>query len=322
MIEANGNLVKCSKKSTSSAGKNEADMVSRYCAGGILKFNLHIVEHCNYSCRHCFAKFNCRRSLRLEQWKKIVDNCHNAFPDCYFNIAGGEPLLTAYFTDLVRYCRELGHRVSVITNGSLITDRWIRENVPLLDTVGISLDSLEPDTMLRLGRCSRTGKYLDRFSVREIMEKISAVNPDCKIKVNTVVSSFNKDENIGEEIRCLPVSRWKILKMLPFDNGCFNNYELKISNDEYEKYICRNVGQRINLLSDGSHVLPLGDHCSVVVENNLQGGYLMIDANGELVDDTLNTNYVPVVNCIEHDVRDGMARLNFNRKLYMSRYGG
>lgn len=36
-----------------------------------LKFNLHIIETCNYSCRHCFAHFGSRRVLRFDHWKKI-----------------------------------------------------------------------------------------------------------------------------------------------------------------------------------------------------------------------------------------------------------
>lgn len=306
--------------SESSVQKTVSENVSCDYVNGQVKFNLHIVEHCNYSCRHCFAKFKCSRGLRLEQWKRIVDNCHNVFADCYFNIAGGEPLLVGYFTDLVRYCVDLGHRVSVITNGSLITDHWIEENVPMLDTVGISLDSLEPDTMLRVGRCTRSGKFLDRVRVREIMEKISRVNPECRIKVNTVVTACNKDECIGREIRDLPVSRWKIFRMMPFDNGEFNNYDLRISSSEYRNYVSNNLERDISSEDGYSSVMKLGSNCRVVLESTLQGGYLMIDANGNLVDDTKNTSYVPVINCVEQDIRTGLARLNFDRELYMSRY--
>ena len=45
-----------------------------------LKVNLHIVEACNMHCEFCFAKFQCKKALSLEDWKHIVDNivgdCH------------------------------------------------------------------------------------------------------------------------------------------------------------------------------------------------------------------------------------------------------
>ena len=39
-----------------------------------LKVNLHIIEACNMHCEFCFAKFQCRKALSLEDWKHIVDN--------------------------------------------------------------------------------------------------------------------------------------------------------------------------------------------------------------------------------------------------------
>ncbi len=287
--------------------------------GGAVKFNLHLLEHCNYRCAHCFAKFQCRRSLRLDSWKRIVDNCSRAFPGCSFNLAGGEPLMVRFFHDLVCYCRDLGHRVSVISNGYLMTDQWIRENVPLLDTVGLSLDSFDPDTMRRLGRCTASGGLLTRERIRRIMSLIRDVNPLCRIKVNTVVSSLNKDEILGGEISSLPVSRWKILKMMRFDNGDFSNCHLGISLEEYAAFVRRNVGGA-EIRSDSTVMRQLEGGCHAVIETTLRGGYLMIDANGCLVDDTVNTSYVPAADCLREDVRRGLERLGFDRELYLSRY--
>lgn len=39
-----------------------------------LKVNLHIIEACNMHCEFCFAKFQCKKALSLEEWKSIVDN--------------------------------------------------------------------------------------------------------------------------------------------------------------------------------------------------------------------------------------------------------
>lgn len=125
-----------------------------------VKFNLHLIEACNYSCRHCFAKFGSRKMLSFDNWRTIVDNCLRAVPGCSFNIAGGEPLLAAYFHDLARYCHDRGSKVSVITNGYLITDKWIRENAGILDTLGLSLDSFDEGTLVKMGRCTRSGKIL------------------------------------------------------------------------------------------------------------------------------------------------------------------
>ena len=57
------------------------------------KINLHILEACNFKCRHCFSKFGTKKPLPMEDWKKIVDNCVAGADVAEFNIAGGEPML-------------------------------------------------------------------------------------------------------------------------------------------------------------------------------------------------------------------------------------
>ena len=136
-----------------------------------------------------------------------------------------------------------------------------------------------------------------------------------------MVCSLNRDEIVREQIMDIPVSRWKIFKMMSFANDSFNNSDIVISDEEYMRYISNNLGTSPEMLKDeNSHIFSLSDACSVVVEKNLDGGYLMIDANGNLVDNTINTNYVPVVNCVTGDVRDGINRLGLDTELYWSRY--
>ena len=68
-----------------------------------LKVNLHICEHCNYHCLHCFAKFGCTKILDDENWKKIADNIISSGSVREINIAGGEPLLHPQMIDIVDY---------------------------------------------------------------------------------------------------------------------------------------------------------------------------------------------------------------------------
>ena len=87
------------------------------------KINLHILETCNFKCRQCFSKFGTKETLPVEDWKKIVDNC---IAEAEFNIAGGEPMLYPGLVELVQYIRSKGVKVSLITNGSLMDEEWIK----------------------------------------------------------------------------------------------------------------------------------------------------------------------------------------------------
>ena len=70
---------------------------------------------------------------------------------------GGEPFIVErgrYVGELVRFCkRDLGmESVTLVSNGSLIKEKWFEEYGSYLDIMAISCDSSEPDTLKAIGR--------------------------------------------------------------------------------------------------------------------------------------------------------------------------
>jgi len=62
------------------------------------------------------------------------------------SFSGGEPFMIdkgKYLGELIRYSKkDLGLKtVSVLSNGSLITEDWMATYAPMLDILGISCDS-------------------------------------------------------------------------------------------------------------------------------------------------------------------------------------
>ena len=88
--------------------------------------NYHITSVCNYHCQYCFVGFRERMPTK-ETAFKIVEEIHKYFEKSgvkggRINIAGGEPLLYPYLTDVINQANSLGVKVSIITNGSLLTE--------------------------------------------------------------------------------------------------------------------------------------------------------------------------------------------------------
>lgn len=106
------------------------------------KINLHILEACNFRCRQCFSKFGTEKLLPVKDWEKIVDNCIAGADVAEFNIAGGEPMLYPGLVELVKYIRDKGVKVSLITNGSLMNEEWIKNYAGMYETIGFSVDSI------------------------------------------------------------------------------------------------------------------------------------------------------------------------------------
>lgn len=284
------------------------------------KINLHIIESCNFSCKYCFAHFGQDKLLRKAEWIKVIDNCVNSEMISEINFAGGEPLLHPDFMDIVKYSVSRGMVCSFITNGLLLNEEWIKENGGYFNTVGISVDSVNKETMKKIGRCDKSGNYISKDRLKQILHWFYWYHSDVKIKVNTTVNIYNKDEIFAD---CLltakNVKRWKILKMCPFENNTFSNKELAITTEQYNEYVKRNLSV-MDIQYTENNVLYRSAGMEIVAETDMKGAYYIIDTGGYLVDNTVNDNYIRLINCVNEPLIKGINQLNFKSELYSLRY--
>lgn len=127
------------------------------------------------------------------------------------NFAGGEPFLyPKYLGELVDYCKEDLHleSVSIITNGSLVREEWVRQHAKNIDILACSCDSFDEDTNIQIGR--GTGNQV------EILYRIAewCRESEIKFKLNTVVTRLNYEEDMNEHINDLDPFRWKVFQVL------------------------------------------------------------------------------------------------------------
>lgn len=297
------------------------------------KINLHILEACNFKCRHCFSKFETKKALPVEDWKKIIDNCIAVADVAGFNIAGGEPILYPGLAELVQYIRSKCVKVSLITNGSLMDEEWIKNYAGLYETIGFSVDSLNDETNKKIGRCDRSGKAIPADRIVELCWLIRRYAPGCRIKINTVVSALNKDEVMSDFIDEIAADRWKILRMKPFQYGNFSNLDIQVSNEEFERFVERNREKNKEKMEKqeekeaGKEVragVKAGTETArreIVVEPDMKASYVLIDSNGCLLDNAVDEmTPVAVCNCLREDFADGLRRLTLDRERYEARY--
>lgn len=292
------------------------------------KINLHILEACNFRCRQCFSKFGTEKLLPVEDWKKIVDNCIAAADVTEFNIAGGEPMLYPGLAELVKYIRNKGVKVSLITNGSLMDEEWIKNYAELYETIGFSVDSLNDETNRKIGRCDRSGKTIPASRIVGLCGLIRKYAPGCRIKINTVVSALNKDEVMSDFIDEIAANRWKILRMKPFQYGSFSNLDIRASDEKFEMFVERNREKnREKDKEDGKEAGAAAEagvetvKREVVVEPDMKASYVLIDSNGYLLDNAVDEmTPIAVCDCLKEDFAEGMRRLTLDREKYEARY--
>ena len=167
--------------------------------------NYHFTRRCNKTCGFCFHTATTsliedlpiqKRALRLlaqSGMRKI-------------NFAGGEPFLYPKpLGAMVDYCkRELGlESVSIVTNGSLVKESFLRQHAGQLDILAVSCDSFDEQTNIAIGRGSG-----------DQVKKLYEIAGWCRrygvmFKINTVVNKLNVAEDMNEHIAVLQPFRWK-----------------------------------------------------------------------------------------------------------------
>ena len=125
--------------------------------------NFHLWKPCNMQCRFCFATFQDverdalpKGHLPREDSLAVVE----ALAEAGFgkiNFAGGEPTLCPWLPDLIRRSKELDVTTSIVTNGSYITPEWLDRVDGCLNWAAVSIDTLDPEKLIRMGRTTRNG---------------------------------------------------------------------------------------------------------------------------------------------------------------------
>lgn len=263
------------------------------------KVNLHLLEGCNFHCKFCFAKFDSKGILNVVQWKYIMKNLKDSGLVSSVNFAGGEPLAYYGLQELLEYTQQLQLKASIITNGSLMTAQRAKEIAPYVDMIGFSIDSFNEKTSVKLGRCDKSSKTFGKNELSELCKVLEQYK--VKIKINTVVNKLNYTEKVSASLQGLPIARWKVFKMKPFDNGTFSNKWLNITDEQFQYFLQRNP------------------HINRVSEDSMVNSYFIVDANGNLIDNQQDKN-VAVGSLLTESFESVKARYNFDEALYQSRY--
>jgi radical S-adenosyl methionine domain-containing protein 2 len=272
-----------------------------------LVLNYHMLELCNYVCTHCYAKFPQKKSLPFNQVYSLLFHLFSFFSKgginpVRLNIAGGEPFLNKDLGRIIQTATSIGFEVSIITNGSLISDQFVQEYGALLSMIGVSVDSTNPDTMRTIGRASRKGDVLDLYSLNQKIQQFRSVNPNIEIKINTVVTEHNFDEDFTTFLNLVKPDRWKVLQVLPL-----LNQQSVISSDQFDSFCKRHQ--------------VFSDIWAVESNDDMTGSYIMIDPQGRFFDNSQKSDsYVFSDSIVEVGAKQAFQQVNFDQKKFLSRY--
>ena len=232
--------------------------------------NYHLLQACNMSCGHCYAANLSRKSLGPEKAVEIVRQLADAgFEKITF--AGGEPMMYPGLAETIREAKGSGMTTSIVTNGSRITEDWLESMHGCLDWVALSIDSVKPRTNVMSGRATS----LDPMTAEVYLRTARSIKlHGIRLKINTVVTLYNHEEDMSGFIRAAGPERWKIMQELTVAGQNDESVRrFQVTVDQFKVYVkrCRWVEQ------EGIVVIP---------EDNdmMTGSYAMVDPLGRFFD--------------------------------------
>uniref|UniRef100_A0A8C3AJS0 S-adenosylmethionine-dependent nucleotide dehydratase RSAD2 n=2 Tax=Cyclopterus lumpus TaxID=8103 RepID=A0A8C3AJS0_CYCLU len=179
--------------------------------------NYHFTRKCNYKCGFCFHTAKTSFVLPLDEAKRGLQLLEASGME-KINFSGGEPFLHdkgEFLGKLVQYCKQDLQlpSVSIVSNGSMIKEKWFQKYGDDLDILAISCDSFDEATNQRIGRAQGRKSHVDNLhKIRNWCQQYKVA-----FKINSVINTFNVDEDMVENILQLNPVRWKVFQCLLID---------------------------------------------------------------------------------------------------------
>lgn len=221
--------------------------------------------------------------------------------------AGGEPTLCPWLSDLIATAKDAGLTTMIVTNGSKLSDSFLEANESALDWIAVSVDSLNPETNIATGRAisGKTALQPDYYkSLADIIKQHGY-----GLKINSVISHKNFNEDMSDFIRYAKPKRWKVFQVLPIKGQNDSNIDdFKISDKQFQIFLDNHK--------------DLQDVTTVVPESNTQmkGSYAMVDPAGRFYDNTTGqNNYSQPI--LEIDCHKAIQQVNYDFAKFISRGG-
>ncbi|KPP76271.1 hypothetical protein Z043_104394, partial [Scleropages formosus] len=265
--------------------------------------NYHLTRKCNYKCGFCFHTAKTSFVLPIEEAKRGMEK---------INFSGGEPFFHEggeFLGKLVQYCKQDLQlpSVSIVSNGSMIKEGWFKKYGKYLDILAISCDSFDEDTNKLIGRTQGRKSHLDNlFKVHSWCRQYKVA-----FKINSVICSFNVEEDMRENIRQLNPVRWKVFQCLIIDGENAGESALR----DAEKFV----------VDDEQFQAFLDRHAEIqclVPESNLKmrDSYLILDEYMRFLD-CRGGRKDPSKSILDVGVENAIQFSGFDEKMFLKRGG-
>lgn len=226
---------------------------------------ISVTDRCNLRCIYCMPEEGVElvphnAILSFEQILAIAETAVKLGID-KIRLTGGEPLTRKGIADLVAMLRKIPglKTLAMTTNGTLLAPLAGQLALAGLNSVNISLDTLDPDRYARLTRRGR---------IQDVLAGIdAAIAAGLAVKINTVVM----DDTSAAEIEALKTfAKQKNVKFQTIAR--YSLQSMKMDAHEFDRPPPCATCNRIRLLADGTLRACLQSDIAIPVDfQNIEG---------------------------------------------------
>jgi radical S-adenosyl methionine domain-containing protein 2 len=278
-----------------------------------LSVNYHLTRACNYRCKFCFHTALTKDCLPLDEAKHGIRLLQKAGTK-KINFSGGEPFLMdqgRYVGELTRFAKEeCQMATSIVSNGSLIFEKWFEMYSKYLDILAISCDSFDDECNRQAGRTNGKQSHSQISHVRRVRhlcEQYGVI-----FKINSVVHKLNYQEDMTYAIDELQPERWKVFQCLLIDgenmggeNELRDARQLTITNEQFEEFCQRH-----------QHLKCFVPESNLAMRNS----YLILDERMRFLDCTKGRKD-PSPSILDVGVQAALDRSGFDEEMFFKRGG-
>ena len=232
---------------------------------------IEITNICNLACSFCPGTKRERRSMTAEEFRVLAGKLRAHVGYLYLHVMG-EPLLHPQLGEILSIAGELGFKVCITTNGTLVEKRGAGPlSAAALHKVSISLHSMEGNGAGELR------SYLEQCW--EFAQKVSHRGAICALRLWNIGGEDERngeilaflEEKLGESPLAHPQARngsWKLGEKLYLEQAERFDWP-DLNAPEQDTRFCLGLREQIAVLCDGTVVPCCLDHEGDIPLGNL-----------------------------------------------------
>ncbi|MEM3238017.1 MAG: tungsten cofactor oxidoreductase radical SAM maturase [Thermoplasmata archaeon] len=218
------------------------------------KLYIELTSSCNLSCKMCYRRFWSEKTGMMNDstFKNILDQISEFKNLDTVHFGGiGEPLFHPKFLEYARIIKDLGYKLHVSTNGTLLNDHLAEELIQInTDFITFSFDSSEDETFMEIRGIDKSIVFRN---MKNIADKVRAKNkeyPKLELEIVAMKSNIDQLPKIAELGGQIGVSRILISNLLPMSPELVNEivYDSEIDQTYINEFLKSSRVNRIGVL--------------------------------------------------------------------------